>query len=94
MTYAISPLVRGALGEKAKQTSHTGSCSEAKCSSSLLRIFSVINLNNSYNKNFILKHTILYIHCVDILMWSPTKLDFLFYDFSVIYYDFLKIQTK
>jgi hypothetical protein len=23
-------------------------------------------------------------------MWSPTKLDFLFYDFSVIYYDFFK----
>lgn len=39
MTYAISPLVRGALGEEAKPTSHTGSCSEAKCSSSLLRIF-------------------------------------------------------
>jgi hypothetical protein len=56
--------------------------------------FSVINLNNSYNKNFVLKHTILYIHCVDLLMWSPTKLDFLFYDFSVFYYDFSKIQTK
>jgi hypothetical protein len=27
-------------------------------------------------------------------MWSPTKLDFLFYDFSVIYYDFSKIQRK
>jgi hypothetical protein len=27
-------------------------------------------------------------------MWSPTKLDFLFYDFSVIYYDFSKIQQK
>jgi hypothetical protein len=51
-------------------------------------------LNNSYNKNFVLKHTILYIYCVDILMWSPTKLDFLFYDFFVIYYDFSKIQTK
>jgi hypothetical protein len=23
-------------------------------------------------------------------MWRPTKLDFLFYDFSVIYYDFFK----
>jgi hypothetical protein len=43
--------------------------------------FFVINLNNSYIKNFILKHSILYIYCVDILMWSPTKLDFLFYDF-------------
>jgi hypothetical protein len=27
-------------------------------------------------------------------MWSPTKLDFLFYDFSVIYYDFSNIQRK
>ena len=27
-------------------------------------------------------------------MWSPKKLDFLFYDFSVIYYDFLKIIWK
>ena len=27
-------------------------------------------------------------------MWSPTKLDFPFYDFSVIYYDFSKIQPK
>jgi hypothetical protein len=44
-----------------------------------------------YNKNFVLKHTILYIHCVDLLMWSPTKLDFLFYVFYMIYYDFSKI---
>ena len=27
-------------------------------------------------------------------MWSPTKLDFLFYDFSVIYYDFFKDSAK
>jgi hypothetical protein len=27
-------------------------------------------------------------------MWSPTKLNFLFYDFSVIYYDFSNIQRK
>ena len=27
-------------------------------------------------------------------MWSPTKLDFLFYDFFVIYYDFSKIQLN
>ena len=31
-------------------------------------------------KKFILKHTILYVHCVDLLMWSPAKLDFPFYD--------------
>jgi hypothetical protein len=28
------------------------------------------------------------------LMWSLTKLDFLFYDFSVIYYDFFKDLVK
>jgi len=27
-------------------------------------------------------------------MWSLTKLDFLFYECSMIYYDFLKIQQK
>jgi hypothetical protein len=26
-------------------------------------------------------------------MWSPIKLDFLFYDFSMIYYDFFKDST-
>ena len=39
----------------------------------------------------ILKHTILYVHCVDLLIWSLTQLDFPFYDFSVIYYDFSKL---
>jgi hypothetical protein len=46
---------------------------------------------NLHSKNFVLKYTILYIHCVDLLMWSATKLNFPFYDFSVIYYDFSKI---
>ena len=27
-------------------------------------------------------------------MWSPTKLDFLFYDFSMIYYVFFKNSAK
>ena len=27
-------------------------------------------------------------------MWSPTKLNFLFYDFFTIYYNFSKIQEK
>jgi hypothetical protein len=27
-------------------------------------------------------------------MYSPTKLDFLFFDFSVIYYDFSKNSAK
>jgi hypothetical protein len=31
---------------------------------------------------------------VDVLMWSLTKLDFIFYEFSVIYYDFSKIYPK
>jgi hypothetical protein len=38
-----------------------------------------------------LKRIILYIHCVDLLIWSLTQLHFPFYYFSVIYYDFLKI---
>jgi hypothetical protein len=42
----------------------------------------------------VLKHIILYVHYVDLLMWSLTKLDFLFYECSMIYYDFLKIQRK
>ena len=33
----------------------------------------------------------LYVHCVDLLIWSPTQLSFSFYDFSVINYDFLKL---
>ena len=39
----------------------------------------------------ILKHIILYVHCVVLLNWSLTQLNFLFYDFSVIYYDFSKL---
>jgi hypothetical protein len=46
---------------------------------------------NLHRKKFVPKHTILYVHYVDLLMWSATKLDFLFYDLSVIYYDFSKI---
>ena len=46
---------------------------------------------NIYSKNFVLKHTILYVYCVDLLMQSLKKLDFPFYNFSIIYYDFLKI---
>jgi hypothetical protein len=45
----------------------------------------------SYSKKYILKYTILYVYCVDLLIWSLTQLDFLFYDFSVIYYDFSKL---
>ena len=45
-------------------------------------------------KNFILKHIILYVQCVDLLLWSLTKLNFSFYDFSMIYNDFSKIQLK
>ena len=39
----------------------------------------------------ILKHTTLYVHCVDLLIWSLIQLDFPFYDFSMIYYDFSKL---
>ena len=31
---------------------------------------------------------------VDLLMWSPTKLDLLFYDFFMIYYDFFKDSAE
>jgi hypothetical protein len=41
-------------------------------------------------KIYILKHIILYIHCVDLLIWSLTQLNFPVYDFSVIYYNFQK----
>ena len=51
-------------------------------------------INLKLQKKFVLKHTVLYIHCVDLLMWSPIKLDFSFYDFSMIYYDFSKIHRK
>ena len=46
------------------------------------------------SKKLVLKHTILYAHCIDLLMWSPTKLNFYFYNFSVIYYDFFKDSAK
>ena len=32
-------------------------------------------------KIIVLKHTILHVLCVDLLTWSPIKLDFVFYDF-------------
>ena len=51
-------------------------------------------INLKLQKKIVLKHTVLYINCVDLLMWSPIKLDFLFYDFSMIYYDFSKIHPK
>jgi len=47
-----------------------------------------------YSKTFVLKHTILYVYSIDLLMWSPKNLDFLFYNFSMDYYDFSKIQPK
>ena len=46
------------------------------------------------HKKIVLEHTILYSQCVDLLIWIPTKLSFLFYDFYVIYCDFLKISAK
>jgi hypothetical protein len=36
----------------------------------------------------------LYVYCVDVLIYNPTQLDFLFYDFSVIYYDFSKLLQR
>jgi hypothetical protein len=37
------------------------------------------------------KYIILYVRYVDVLISNPTRLDFSFYDFSVIYYDFSKL---
>ena len=56
--------------------------------------FSQINkkTKNLRSKNFIIKHIILYVQCVDPLMWSPTKLNFSFYDFFMIYNDFSKFE--
>jgi hypothetical protein len=36
------------------------------------------------------KHDILYVHFVDLLIWSPIQLDFPFYE-SMICYDFSKM---
>jgi hypothetical protein len=40
----------------------------------------------------IIKHIILYVHSVDLLIWSIAQLDFSFYIFSAIYYDFSKFS--
>jgi len=39
-------------------------------------------------------YIILYIYYVDMLISNLTKLYFIFYDFSVIYYDFFKYLAK
>ena len=56
-------------------------------------IFSCYKINiSSYLRWYNLQnHIILYVHCVDLLIWSLTQLNFPFYDFSVIYYDFSKL---
>jgi hypothetical protein len=38
------------------------------------------------------KHIILYFYCISLLIWSSTQLNFSFYDFSVIHYEFLKLS--
>jgi hypothetical protein len=50
------------------------------------------NRSKVITKKYVLKYSILYVHCVELLIWSPTQFDFSFYDFSVIYYDFSKLQ--
>ena len=47
---------------------------------------------NLYSKNFVLKDTILYVYYVKIYLCGVKKIDFLFYDFSMIYYDFSKMM--
>jgi len=39
---------------------------------------------NLYSKKIVLKHTILYVYYIDLLIWSPKKLYFLFYIFVMI----------
>ena len=60
------------------------------CFSTIFYIYEEKHRSKATTKKYI-KHIILYVHCVDVLIWSLTQLDFLFYDFSVIYYDFLKL---
>jgi len=55
-----------------------------------------IKKRQHHHSNFFIKayytilYVILYVQCIDILMWSPVKLDFLFYVFFVIYCEFSK----
>ena len=49
------------------------------------------NIDLKLQQKNILKHIILYVHCIVLLIWNLTQLDFPFYDFSVIYYDFSKL---
>ena len=35
-----------------------------------------------------------YVHYIDLLMWSPTKFNFSFYNLFMIYYDFSKNSSK
>ena len=51
------------------------------CSYELFYLITEKNRSEATTKTFVLKHTILYVHCVDLLMWSPTKLDFPFINF-------------
>jgi hypothetical protein len=53
-------------------------------------IYEIIHSCSFYNYFVGLKHPhSICSWCIYILMWSPTKLEFLFYDFSVTYYNFI-----
>ena len=43
-------------------------------------------------KKLLLKHVILWMHCIVLLVRISDQLDFLIYNFSVIYYAILKFQ--
>jgi hypothetical protein len=49
------------------------------------------HISKAIAKKYILNHSILYIYCVYVLIWSSTELDFSFYDFSMIYNVFKKL---
>jgi len=47
--------------------------------------------------NFLLNFIISYVYCIDLLMWSPIKFDFLFYDFflfTMIFQRFIQNKHK
>jgi len=46
---------------------------------------------------FLLNFIISYVYCIDLLMWSPIKFDFLFYDFflfTMIFQRFIQNKHK
>jgi len=62
-----------------------------RCNYELFQLITEKHRSKATIKKNILNHIILYIYCVDMLMWSLTNLYFIFYDFSIFYHDFSNI---